>query len=51
LAAAAGIYALALPFSLGMGRHVFVKVLERGGHHLSRLFAMLGIELVKTRDF
>lgn len=51
LAAAAGIYTLALPISLGMGTHIYVKVLERGGHHLSRLFAMLGIELVKKRDF
>jgi glycosyltransferase involved in cell wall biosynthesis len=51
LAAASGIYALALPFALGMGTHIYVKVLERGGHHLSRLFAMLGIELVKKRDF
>ena len=51
LAAASGIYALALPFSLAMGTHMYVKVLERGGHHLSRLSAMLGIELVKKRDF
>lgn len=51
LAAASGIYALALPFSLGIGTHIYVKVLERGGYHLSRLLAMLGIELVKKRDF
>jgi succinoglycan biosynthesis protein ExoM len=51
LAAASGIYALALPFALGIGTHIYVKVLERGGYHLSRLLAMLGIELVKKRDF
>ena len=51
LAAAAGIYALAVPFSFVLGTHAFVKVLERGGHHLSRLMAMFGIELVKKRNF
>lgn len=51
LAAATGIYAVAVPFTLLAGTHMYVKVLERGGHHLSRLLAMLGIELVKKRDF
>jgi succinoglycan biosynthesis protein ExoM len=51
LAAASGVYALALPFARGLGMHMYVKVLERGGHHLSRLLAMLGIELIKKRDF
>lgn len=51
LAAAAGIYALALPFSLIIGPHMYVKALERGGHHLSRLMAMFGIELLKKRNF
>jgi succinoglycan biosynthesis protein ExoM len=51
LAAASGLYAIALPFALVMGTHMYVKILERGGHHLSRLMAMLGIEAVKRRDF
>jgi succinoglycan biosynthesis protein ExoM len=51
LAASAGFYALALPLSLATGTHHYVKVLERGGHHFSRLAAMLGIELIKKRDF
>lgn len=51
LAAASGIYALSVPFALCAGTHVFVKVLERGGHHLSQLFAEFGIELAKKRDF
>lgn len=51
LTAVAGTYALALPFSYCAGTHVFVKVLERGGHHLSPLSALLGIELLKKRNF
>jgi len=51
LAAASGIYALALPFSLMMGTHMYVKVLERGGHHFSRMMAMFGVELIKKRNF
>ena len=51
LTAATGVYAIALPFTLIMGTHGYGNVLERGGHHLSRLFAMFGIELVKKRDF
>jgi succinoglycan biosynthesis protein ExoM len=51
LGAAAGLYALALPFSLMMGTQIYVKVLERGGHHLSRFLAMFGIELIKRRNF
>lgn len=51
LVVASGIYLMALPFAACMGTHFYVKCLERGGHHLSRLLAMLGIELVKKRDF
>ena len=51
LAAASGIYTLLLPFSFFAGTHIFVRILERGGHYLSRLFAMLGIELLKKRNF
>ena len=51
LAAAAGAYIVALPVAACLGSRWYVKCLERGGYHLSRLFAMLGIELVKKRDF
>lgn len=44
-------YILAVPFCACLGSHVLVKCLERGGHHLSRLLAMFGIELVKLRNF
>lgn len=44
-------YALATPLCACLGSHVLVSCLERGGHHLSRLSAMLGIELVKKRNF
>ncbi len=43
--------ALALPVCAVLGNAALVKCLERGGHHLSRLCAMAGIELVKKRDF
>jgi len=45
------IYAFAFPFCACMGTHVLMHCLEKGGHHLSRLFAMVGIELVKKRNF
>jgi succinoglycan biosynthesis protein ExoM len=51
LAAASGAYIIALPFAACFGSQMLVKCLERGGHHLSRLLAMLGIELVKKRNF
>jgi succinoglycan biosynthesis protein ExoM len=44
-------YALASPVCACLGSHVLMQCLERGCHHLSRLFAMMGIELVKRRDF
>jgi glycosyltransferase involved in cell wall biosynthesis len=44
-------YAILLPFSALLGSHMMVKCLESGGYHLSRLLAMLGIELVKKRNF
>lgn len=43
-------YTLAIPFCACLGNHVLVNCLERGSHHLSRLLAILGIELVKKRD-
>jgi len=45
------IYALILPFCSFAGSHSVMKYLERGAHHMSRLFAMMGIELVKQRNF
>jgi len=44
-------YALAIPFLALIGPHMVLKYAEKGAHHLSRLAAMLGIELVKKRDF
>jgi len=44
-------YALATPFCACLEGHVLMNCLERGCHHLSRLLAMLGIELVKKRNF
>lgn len=45
------VYGAAAPFCACIGSHILVNCLERGGHHLSRLCAILGIELVKKRDF
>ena len=45
------IYALAIPFCACLGTHVLVHCFEKGGHHLSRLLAMMGIELDKKRNF
>jgi succinoglycan biosynthesis protein ExoM len=45
------VYAMALPVCACLGNHLMVKCLEGGGYHLSRLCAMVGIELVKKRDF
>jgi len=50
-AAALLAYSMALPFCACLGSHKLVKCLESGGYYLSRLLAMLGIELVKKRDF
>jgi succinoglycan biosynthesis protein ExoM len=45
------VYATALPLAVLMGDDVLVSCLEKGGHHLSRLFAMVSIQLVKKRNF
>ena len=50
-AAAVSVYAMALPFAFLLGEDVLVRVLERGGHHLSRLFATVHIQLLKERGF
>jgi succinoglycan biosynthesis protein ExoM len=44
-------YALAVPFCACGGRHLLMNCLERGCHHLSRLLGMVGIELIRKRDF
>ncbi|MDD5173239.1 MAG: glycosyltransferase family 2 protein [Candidatus Omnitrophica bacterium] len=48
---ALAIYVVIFPVCLCLGDHVMMNCLIRGGHHLSRLLAMMGIELVKKRDF
>jgi succinoglycan biosynthesis protein ExoM len=45
------VYSLAVPVCTLMGIHMIMKCLEKGAHHLSRLSAMLGIELLKKRTF
>jgi succinoglycan biosynthesis protein ExoM len=50
-AVAVCLYALVLPFAFLLGDHVFVIVLEKGGHHLSRLFATVHVQLLKERGF
>ena len=50
-AAALFVYVCALPVCTVFGTHAWVSCVEKGGWHLSRLFAMVGIELVKQRDF
>lgn len=44
-------YAAAVPICLCAGEHVLVNCLERGAHHLSQLCAMVGVELIRVRDF
>ena len=43
-------YFLVIPFCACLGNHVMMNYLERGAHHLSRLLAMLGFELIKKKD-
>jgi succinoglycan biosynthesis protein ExoM len=43
--------AVILPFAALMGSHVAMRVVVSGAHHASRLAGMLGVELVKKRDF
>ena len=44
-------YTLAMPFFSIIGPHVAMKYLEKGAHHLSRVCALMGIELIKKRSF
>jgi glycosyltransferase involved in cell wall biosynthesis len=50
-AAALAGYAVALPLTACIGAHVLTKCLAGGAYHLGWLSSMLGIELVKKRDF
>ena len=45
------VYAVATPICACFGTQVLMRYLEKGCHHLSGLLAMLGIELVKKRNF
>ena len=44
-------YGVAVPACVCLGTSALVHCLERGGHHLSRLCAIFGIQLVRMRDF
>jgi succinoglycan biosynthesis protein ExoM len=48
---AASAYTLLLPFFLFCGMHTFMKYLVKDCHHVGRLSAILGVPLVKTRNF
>ena len=45
------VYAVVIPFTPLLGEHVLVTILEKMGHHLSRLFAIVHIRLLKERGF
>ncbi|WP_435550558.1 glycosyltransferase family 2 protein [Desulfobacterium sp. N47] len=45
------VYTLYIPFCICIGTHMVIKYAEKGANHMSQLFAMLGIELVKKRNF
>jgi len=45
------VYAVVLPFTPLLGDHVLVSILEKVGHHLSRLFATVHVQLLKERGF
>jgi len=45
------VYSAAAPFCAILGTHTLISCLERGCHHFSRLLAIIGIELLKKRDF
>jgi succinoglycan biosynthesis protein ExoM len=47
---AAPIYALALPFLILFGQHVFIKYLIKFLDHFSRLMAFIGLKLVTERQ-
>ena len=51
LAATAAGYGIMLPFARCIGHHLYVRCLESGAYNLSRLSALLGVELIKKRAF
>jgi succinoglycan biosynthesis protein ExoM len=44
------VFLLLLPFSLLIGRHVFMRYLCRMSYHLSRVFSFFGFVLIKERN-
>jgi succinoglycan biosynthesis protein ExoM len=50
-AVALSAYTISAPACACMGTQIFVRCLERGFYHLSRLAAVFGIEMWKKRDF
>jgi succinoglycan biosynthesis protein ExoM len=48
---AAVIYTLLMPLFSLRGMHVLMKYMVKDCHHISRLFAMIGVPLIKQRNF
>jgi GT2 family glycosyltransferase len=48
---ALAIYALITPFIALTAKHLLMRIAEKAAHHFSRLFAIVGIELIKERRF
>jgi succinoglycan biosynthesis protein ExoM len=45
------LYTLSLPFVLAIGFHLAIRVLIKWCHHFGRLSALLGIKLIRERNF
>ena len=45
------LYTLVLPLGMILGPAWYLKLLEKGAHHLSQLLARVGIELIRERNF
>jgi GT2 family glycosyltransferase len=45
------VYAAILPIAFILSEYSFVRILEKGGHHLSRLLAIVHVQLLKERGF
>lgn len=45
------VYAAVLPITYLFDEYAFVRILEKGGHHLSRLLATVNVQLLKERGF
>jgi glycosyltransferase involved in cell wall biosynthesis len=44
------IYSLALPFLFLLGHHLFMKYLIKDSHHIGKLIAACGIDIINERD-